>query len=159
MEVELSVSPCGEIQCGYRLQAQPGSIVLPRAGSMLDSERLWEHTCCELFVGAQANREYDEWNFSPTGQYAHFEFDRYRNRRAGSVRPAAAPSLDVTVEPDRLELVGRVPAETQMLLRLAPTVVVEHPGDKRSFWALYHPAADPDFHHADGFVVSVAPAA
>jgi hypothetical protein len=41
-------------------------------------------------------------------------------------------------------------------VRVAASAVVEEANSGLSYWALAHPAAKPDFHHADAFVLSVA---
>jgi ABC-type uncharacterized transport system permease subunit len=40
-------------------------------------------------------------------------------------------------------------------LALALSVVVEHEDGVLSYWALAHPAAKPDFHHRDAFVLEL----
>ena len=40
---------------------------------------LWQHTCFELFIGAKNDAEYYEFNFSPSGEWAAYEFRNYRD--------------------------------------------------------------------------------
>ncbi len=40
-------------------------------------------------------------------------------------------------------------------LRLALSAVIEETDGRLSYWALAHPAAKPDFHHAEAFVLSL----
>ncbi len=40
-------------------------------------------------------------------------------------------------------------------LRAAAAAVIEEPNDRVSYWALTHPAPEPDFHHGQGFVLEI----
>ena len=42
-------------------------------------------------------------------------------------------------------------------LRLGASAVIETADGALSYWALAHPAGRPDFHHADGFALDLAP--
>lgn len=122
-----------------------GDVRVPEAA--LDPERLWEHTCCELFVAA--DEAYVEWNMSPTRQVARFEFSGYRVRTG-----FATPTVDLHVSAQSRELVvaARLP-RPRTDARLSPTAVIEDAAGGLSYWAVHHPCARPDFHHRDGFVV------
>lgn len=114
----------------------------------LDPERLWEHTCAELFVGETASRAYVEWNFSPTLQSARFAFSDYRERvehEPGDAR--------VRIEKDAngLVLIARG-AFTPEPTKIGLTAITRDIDGAQSFWALKHPSERPDFHHPDGFV-------
>lgn len=158
VEVDLRVLPPGWLECTYRIRADRGAVVIPAADASLNPERLWEHTCCELFVADAEGWAYEEWNFSPTGQHAHFEFEDYRVRRAQPQRLPAKLVVEVTVEDDgSMVLLARVPvrsAEPQPALAVGVSVVLES-ADGLSYWAIRHPVAEPDFHHRDGFALAL----
>jgi len=40
-------------------------------------------------------------------------------------------------------------------LQLGLTAVIEANDGSRSYWALHHPEASPDFHHRAGFILSL----
>lgn len=65
--------------------------------------------------------------------------------------PVAAPEMEVRVRPERLELLAliSIPAEPSAV---ALSAVIEETDGRKSYWALAHPAAKPDFHHPDSFV-------
>ena len=149
VEVELRAAPSG-LKCAYRIRAAPGALKIPTPDHPLDPQRLWEHTCCELFVARESAPSYEEWNFSPTGQHAHFEFEGYRCRAEQPSRPSLEIAVTVTLEPDRLQLQVEVPIDDEPRL-LSPTVVLEDREGSKSYWALRHASAQPDFHHRDGF--------
>src|SRR5512143_3440893 len=80
---------------GFVLRCEPRLLALaepsPRPGRR---DRLWEHTCCEAFVGAPAGTGYLELNLAPSGDWALWAFDDYR----AGMRAAAtvgAPRLRV----------------------------------------------------------------
>lgn len=124
-----------------------GDVRVPEAA--LDPERLWEHTCCELFVAPGA--AYVEWNVSPTRQVARFDFSGYRARTRFTT-----PTVDVRVSLRSRELVveARFPRPSAEVL-VSPTAVVEDASGELSYWAVHHPCERPDFHHRDGFVVKL----
>lgn len=144
-----------ELVANFRIHGDLEALRVPREGSRLDPERLWEHTCCELSMAPPNGEGYVEWNFSPTGQVARFEFESYR-RRHGMAAPATARVSVATVS-DQLRLQARVPLTTSMgdAIRISTTAVIEDATGQLSHWALHHPCERPDFHHAGGFVATL----
>ena len=122
-------------------------------GAPLDPERLWAHTCGELFVMPDGGEAYVEHNFSPTGQVACFEFSAYRERVPSS---HAVGSVATTRDDRTLVLAARAPlAPGLAAARIALTAVVEDEHGALSYWALRHPLDRPDFHHPGGFALSL----
>lgn len=130
----------------YRIVGELARLRVPT--EPLDPERLWAHTCCELFVAPEGGEGYVEHNVSPNGQTRRFDFSAYRQRVSSSAGIAAT----TTREPDALVVVARVPLTTTVA-RLAVTTVVEDEHGTLSYWALRHPEGRPDFHHRDGFAL------
>jgi hypothetical protein len=64
---------------------------------------------------------------------------------------ASRLSLDAVIDLDPFPSLRSTP-----LLRLALSAVVEDAEHRRSYWALAHPPGKPDFHHADGFALSLS---
>src|SRR5262249_8129622 len=46
------------------------------------ADNLWAHTCFEAFVGFARSPRYLELNFSPSGQWAAYGFESYRQGMA-----------------------------------------------------------------------------
>ena len=63
---------------------------IPEPTAPRAAERLWQHTCCELFVARPAESRYFEFNLSPSGEWAAYEFDSYREGRR-SLMPTNMP--------------------------------------------------------------------
>ena len=119
---------------------------------------LWRSTCFELFV-LGAGGAYREFNFSPSGAWAIYDFAAYR--QGAQVRDASlAPRLELRREAGVLELRVTVADENLMQagqagVRLALSAVVEGADGGFSYWALCHPAATPDFHHPQSFALAL----
>jgi len=134
-------------------------LVLPAFRGRGRGEELWKTTCFELFLYDGQGR-YREFNFSPSGQWAAYEFAGYRNLQ-GDFEPRDSPDIKhetganmfvLTVFLDRRELEG---AE-----RAALAAVLEEEGNRPSYWALAHTQLKPDFHDPACFRIPVnAPAA
>ena len=142
------------VECDVTRVRVPG----PRAPQVVHG--LWQHSCCEAFVRAEGAEAYHELNLAPSGEWAAYAFERYRDGFA-FVDEALAPVIGVRRDPDRWELEAQVslarmsPAYAQEHLQVALAVVVEEHDGRLSYWALYHPPGRADFHHAGAFVVRV----
>jgi hypothetical protein len=149
---EIGVDADGTLVVAYRILGDHARLRIPTAP--LDPDRLWEHTCCELFLAPHGGDAYVEHNFSPNGQVARFDFSAYRERAASA--PGAAAWTSSTIEHDALRLDARVPLPPDLVAaRISITTVIEDEHGNLSYWALRHPLARPDFHHPGGFALSL----
>jgi hypothetical protein len=141
---------------GLRIPA-PDASASPNAPAPADA--LWRTTCCELFVGSADAAGYREFNFSPSGQWAVYDFSDYRERTLA--QPSiAAPSIRAGQREDRLQLDALLPPVVlpdSDTLRFALAVVLESSDGDLGYWALAHPAGKPDFHHRTGFALQLYP--
>ena len=140
-----------KLALAYAIEGRIEEIRVPPPGTPRFAEKLWQHTCCELFVGRSGTPAYLEFNFSPSGEWAGYAFERYRN---GAAFDAADPKIAVRVSAERLELDACVPVQPGRL-RLALSAVIEHADGRISYWALRHPPGKPDFHHPDAFALEL----
>lgn len=140
----------------FRIVGDIEALRVPDPGTRLDPERLWKHTCCELFAASPGDADYVEWNFSPTGQSARFAFSSYRCRIPTSAPDTSAVS--VAKQPGELRLEARttLPLALAGSLCISLTTVIEDAAGRLSYWALHHPSGRPDFHHRDGFTLTLA---
>lgn len=141
----------------YVLEADPLLIRVPSpvtdAGR---TDQLWAHTCFEAFIGFPESPGYLELNFSPSGQWAAYHFDSYRQGMMSALE--TAPRLAIRRRADRLELQAEVqlgPGASWRRLRLALSTVVEDREGRLSYWAARHPPGRPDFHHPEGFALAL----
>ena len=141
------------LRVAYRIAGDLARLRIPPPGAPGRTERLWEHTCCELFVGRRGEAAYHEFNFSPSGEWAAYAFSAYRS---GAPAQATAPAIAVRVSGGLLELDVAVQAPADGALRIGLSVVIEELSGTCSYWALRHPAGRPDFHHPEAFAAELA---
>lgn len=128
------------------------------------ADGLWKHTCFEAFAMLPDSTAYQEFNFSPSGQWASYRFssERVRDFHAEQAPQhglgAARPHMQIDCHSDCLVLHASLdhgalarPSHNGFLLLNLTAVVEDHTGEL-SYWALHHPTAQPDFHHPEGFV-------
>jgi hypothetical protein len=128
-------------------------------------DELWRHTCFELFVRPGEAANYCEFNFAPCGDWAAYEFDHYR----APARAAAQPPVEISAQTIALAQI-RLRARVELLAafgrgdraqpgeqgsKLNCAAVIEASDGTLTYWAIHHPRAQPDFHHADGFRVAL----
>ena len=136
----------------YRIEGDLDRLRIPPPRVPAPGERLWQHLCCEVFVARAAASAYREFNFSPSGEWAAYAFERYRE---GGPLGVPDPGIAVHTDAAGLELSATIAVE-QALLRVALCAVIEERDGTLSYWALRHPSSRPDFHHPDGFALEVA---
>lgn len=135
----------------YRVDCPPGSLALPEPQEVGRTDGLWQHTCFEVFV-RRGDNGYAEFNLSPSGQWAAYDFDSYRSGMRN--REVLAPKI--TVESGPLEVV--LTAELDVADpsgALALSAVIEETDGTKSYWALAHAPGRPDFHHAACFAATL----
>ena len=139
----------------YVVSGRIGGLRMPPIVAAARADELWRHTCFEAFVRSSAGPGYYEFNFSPSTQWAAYQFRGYR----GGMRVATE------IGPPRIEVQSS--AETYTLqaalefdglsapLRLGLSAVLEETNGGKSYWALAHPPGNADFHHADCFALEL----
>ena len=114
------------------------------------TDELWRHTCFEVF--SMAGKGYREFNLSPSGQWASYRFDGYREGMAEAVEVADVAPLDLAEDMLALEADLDLPSP---IGRFALSAVIEANDGAKTYWALAHPSDKPDFHHPDSFVLDL----
>lgn len=153
----------GLLGIDYQLRAdlgpQPTAVLLPPPAAVPSRrDGLWQHTCLEAFVAVADQPAYWEFNLAPSGDWALYRFTGYRSGQhapAAAALPFPAPPFTVTRRRDglRLSLHAPLPAELAAAPHLAIGIsaVLEQRHGQLSYWALHHPAPQPDFHRREGF--------
>ncbi len=135
----------------YRIEGEIARLRIPPTRPPQRAERLWQHTCCELFAcgpDAAASREF---NFSPSGEWAAYDFRGYRE----GARPLDSPAeIRLKRAAGRLELAASI-AFGANKARLGLCAVLEEEGGALSYWALRHAPGKPDFHHPAAFALEL----
>lgn len=150
---------CGGLRLVYRLAGSLAQLLIPTALSSLPNDRLWAHTCFEAFLAPASGSGYREWNFSPSGQMAEYAFSGYRNRidADGSANTVGATLIHIEQAADVVRLDARIalPPPSAGELAVGLSAVIEDARGGLSYWALRHPSSEPDFHHRDGFALTL----
>ena len=150
------------------------------------TDGLWRQTCFEAFIAAPATparlaapdaTPYVEFNVAPSGAWAIYRFDGYRDGMRPEPVPVE-PRLRLSRAPGVLALevalawpaplpgagddsggsgAARTPGAAQASWRgrLGLTAVIEAADGTLSYWALHHPAARADFHNGGGFTLGL----
>jgi hypothetical protein len=147
-------------------------------------DELWRHTCFEAFVRVGGGENYLEYNVSPSGRWAAYRFDRYREGMAPATEVdttrLATDRRTEPLDPDRRALLKSCGIDT--LERFEPafyslkteltfsnamglavaqpwhvglSAVIEERNGRMSYWALAHPTGKPDFHDPSCFTLEL----
>ena len=128
-------------------------LILPDPADPSRADNLWKTTCFEAFVGL-GGEAYLEFNFSPSGQWAAYRFDRLRK----GMREEAA-EIEVWLEGGENWIAVEAAVKSSPLrpgLVLGLAAVIEEKSGTRSYWALAHPGGAPDFHDRTCFTALLA---
>ena len=118
-------------------------------------DNLWQSTCFECFLKGDGEEAYQEWNFSPSGDWAAYDFEAEREGMA----PAEVDDPPYVRTEDNFTWWGlgaTLSIPTDAHGRIALSAVVEERDGQRHFFALHHPSEQPDFHHPDCFTARLA---
>jgi len=143
----------------WRIEGSKSLVVPPFAGKGRADE-LWRTTCFELFLMPGAGPAYCEFNLSPSERWAAYDFAAYRDGMAE--RPADREPQTMMRQGSTFAIfdaslpLGLMPREDS---RMNIAAVIEEEGGVKSYWALSHPAGDPDFHDPACFVAMLPAAA
>lgn len=149
----------GNLELIYALEAELPRLRIPPPGHARIGEKLWQHTCFELFI-ARRMPAYHEFNFSPSREWTAYAFSRYRDG-VQLTDEALDPQVTLRTGPDRLELDATVHLERLSSLHIAEklslalSAVIEDADGGLSYWALRHPPGKPDFHHPEAFALAL----
>jgi hypothetical protein len=153
----------GGLVFSYHLRGDMVRLLIPAPQTKNHSDALWEHTCFEAFVAVAGSTAYEEFNFSPSGQWAAYTFSDYRQANKNRVL-SKAPQISTHLSAGRLDLVAIITQEAlppniaTTTLQIGLSAVIESTDTvdgNRSYWALRHPTPRPDFHHRNGFVLEL----
>jgi hypothetical protein len=161
LDVNIRALPNGELSLRYQLAADMKRLRIPPPALPRHVDGLWNHTCFELFLGAIGGPGYLEFNFSPSGEWALYQFKAYRDGgpvESESTKPEIATEQDgesltltVTVRVDRVSMMP-----TGTMLKVGLSAMIEGADGSLSYWALKHPSDKPDFHLANSFALELA---
>jgi hypothetical protein len=121
-------------------------------------DRLWEHTCFEIFLGKSGKRNYWEFNLSPSGDWNVYSFSDYRegmkpetsfDRLPFKVKSLSLQELRLEITVDIMIFTGFSDIDVGL------SAVVERKDGCKDYWAVSHPGDRPDFHAREGWLKSL----
>lgn len=173
LEVNASVGfdSAGQLHLSYVVSGDMAAIRWPRPQALTPqqasspADNLWQHSCCEAFVAGAGDAAYREFNFSPSGQWAIYQFRDYRARDLDFC-PDAIPQIKCRLGRQQFALKAILPKTLlpdHDALQLSLTLVIEADdgcksgckSGRKSYWALGHLADQPDFHLRSSFLLTL----
>ncbi len=158
LSVSGTLSAAGLLSLDYLLQGDLHRIRMPAtAADPQRRDELWRHTCLELFARRDPEAAYLEFNFSPCGDWAAYRFDSYRQGQSCcSLQPLAIALRRLGSGQMLVQTRTPLPTGSAGAWRLGLAAVIEADDGSLSYWAVRHVGAQPDFHAAAGFSLSVS---
>ncbi len=156
IEADVARPRPGNLILSYVVSGRISGLRMPPVVAAAHTDELWRHTCFEAFVRPSAGPGYYEFNFSPSTQWAAYQFSGYRSGMRVATE-ISAPRIEVRSSGESytfqatLELDG-----LSSHLHLGLSAVLEETNGRKSYWALAHPPGKADFHHADCFTLELS---
>ncbi|MDP5103119.1 MAG: hypothetical protein NWP98_04275 [Erythrobacter sp.] len=139
----ISPTPQG-CEAEFRLDGRISAIILPPPAVPQRMDNLWQTTCFEIFWQPIGGAYYREFNLSPSGCWAAYDFDSFREGMRDA--PVGAISLSCSHDDAGLVLRASIAADLTSPAQVALNAIVEHTGGDKQFWALAFPPGPPEFH-------------
>lgn len=132
----------------FRLSGGVDAIVMPQAGPSVRTDDLWKTTCFEIFWQPENGSYYREFNLSPSGRWAAYDFDSFREgMRDAPVQAIALSTAHGSANGEgELVLKAVIASELPTPARVALNAIVEHQGGELQFWALAFDEGKAEFH-------------
>jgi len=145
----------------YRLHDPEQTLAIPPlAPTPQRRDGLWQATCVELFLALPGQKSYRELNLSPSGDWAVYRLEGYRQGLTPDPAWSALPLRRKDASTDGngiLELQLNTPLPPELAaapeLEVAITAVLQSRDGTCSYWALLHPGPEADFHRREGFAL------
>jgi hypothetical protein len=143
----------------YQLFGDLSAISLdPTANQPSRQFHLWEATCFEFFIGIPGDANYWEFNLSPSGDWAVFALDDYRQGLRNELAFSSLPFkvdrypnyITLSLEFDLSEIIL-----AEQDLEMSVTTVIKSSQNELSYWAIDHTGKLADFHLRDSFKIKM----
>ncbi len=149
----------GLLAIEYQLSGDLTQVEIPAPAEFpTRTSHLWEATCFEFFLGIPGDRNYWEFNLSPSGDWNIFHLDDYRQ---GLRNELAFTSLPFTIkqQPNSFSLCLELDLTKMILeavdLEVSVTAVIKSLQGEMSYWALTHCGTEADFHRRASFIIRI----
>jgi hypothetical protein len=128
----------------FRLDGRVSDIILPSPAAWQRRDNLWQTTCFEIFWQPIGGTYYREFNLSPSGQWAAYDFDSFREGMRDA--PVGTIALACSHDANGLVLSASIAADLPSPAQIALNAIVEHRDGGKQYWALAFPPGPPEFH-------------
>lgn len=145
----------GFLELSFEVENSDQIVWPPKLSTAVSREDgLWRSTCFECFIRNSSEAEsYSEWNFSPNGNWAAYDFTAYRagmkNADVGAPTVRETPGIgrkEYSIHFRPIE----IPSFSEVYLSLT-AVVLEVGVNDPFYWAFDHVGVKPDFHLKESF--------
>lgn len=141
VDAELVRSADGVIAT-FRATGDLSRLVIPASAAPGRADNLWTTTCFELFIGNDGEA-YREFNFSPSGQWAAYDFAGYRHLAGPG---EAHVHIDIQNDDKSLTLTATVVSHIPDPARIGLSAVIAERDGTLRYWAVAFAPGKPDFH-------------
>jgi hypothetical protein len=130
------------------------SLKIPKYGDAKFTHGLWNATCFELFLVKKEQNGYVEFNFSPSKEWAIYEFSDYR-QKTGDIENIT-PFIEFFHDEYSAEMIISFDISTLTMIDFehlsgAFSVVLLTNENELSYWARKHLKDKADFHDLNNF--------
>lgn len=145
------------LQVVFELDTQLSNLIIPDFDllKIQRTDKIWQHTCFEIFLAQRSSPEYWEFNFSPSGNWNVYRFSGFRQ---GMRQETAFKSLPFKVQrlsEDILRLTVIIDLNLISVnseIDVGISTVLERKDGVKSYWSLSHPREVPDFHASESWI-------
>jgi hypothetical protein len=156
IEADIARPRLGSLVLSYVVSGRISDLLMPPVVAAARSDELWQHTCFEAFIRPSAGPGYYEFNFSPSTEWAAYQFNGYRSGMRVATE-IGAPRIEVRSSDETYSLQAALEFDgLSSPVHLGLSAVLEETNGRRSYWALAHPPGKADFHHADCFALELS---
>ena len=145
--IKVGISRADELRLDYHVVGDIDALTIPSVQPPQRRDELWRHTCAEIFIAESGVQKYVEYNFSPSSQWAAYEFTGYRQGMKALV--CEPPVIGVSRTGNEWLVHAEFPLPEQFrspALQVGLAMVIEDGQGHCSYWALRHGGDRPDFH-------------
>ncbi|MEZ6028335.1 MAG: DOMON-like domain-containing protein [Hyphomonadaceae bacterium] len=162
VQVDALRRPGSILRLDYVASGRIADIIVPQPVTPHRADKLWEHTCFEVFLRRPGETGYVEFNFSPAGTWAAYRFASQRRGMSNLEEFHDMPMMaDVGINSLGLGLTLDLGALPDLAgdgpWSVGISTIIEESNGRKSFWALAHPQGKADFHHPDSFALELPP--
>ena len=147
--ITASITPTSTgCEAEFRLDGNLDWIVIPPKASPERMDNLWQTTCFEIFWQPIGQPGYVEFNLSPSGRWACYDFDSFREGMRDAPVEAISIACSHSTQDGSGELLlkASISAQLPTPAQVALNAVVDHPNGSIQYWALAFPPGKAEFH-------------